>query len=94
MKTLFKIFFVFFLAILLSSCASSVESLQRATAKEAGNTKTEDVSIYNVDRGATTVSWYAKTPSGCYECDADDMVRQVHCVKVDCDSSKMSAPEK
>jgi len=79
-----KLFFIFALAFVLSSCASSIENLQRATANEVGNTLTRDVTIYNVSRGATSVSWQAKTPSGCYECDADDMVRRVHCVKVDC----------
>lgn len=72
------------LIFLFCSCASSVENLQRATAQEVGNTLTKDVTVYNVKRGTTTVYWQAKTPSGCYECDADDMVRRVHCVKVDC----------
>ena len=94
MKTLVKIFFFFSFVFLLSSCASSVDSLKRATAKEVGNTRLDDVKLYNVDRGVSTVSWYAKTPTGCYECDADDMVRQVNCVKVDCDSLKMTEPEK
>ena len=71
-----------------------MDSLKRATAKEVGNTRLDDVKLYNVDRGVSTVSWYAKTPTGCYECDADDMVRQVNCVKVDCDSLKMTEPEK
>lgn len=71
-------------AVLVSSCASSVENLQRATANQVGNTLTQDVTIYNVHRGVSSVSWQAKTPSGCYQCDADDMVRQVHCVKIDC----------
>ena len=89
-----KLIFIFALALLLSSCASSIESLQRATANEAGNTLTRDVTIYNVNRGVTTVSWQAKTPSGCYECDADDMVRRVHCVKVDCAKIDTTKPEK
>ena len=94
MKTIAKIFFFISLVFLFSSCASSVESLQRATAKQIGNTRLQDVTIYNVKRGVSTVSWYAKTPTGCYECDADDMVRQVNCVKVDCDSLKMTEQEK
>jgi hypothetical protein len=79
-----KIALLFFLSFFLVSCASTSESLQRATAIGVGNTLTEDVTIYNVNRGMSSVSWQAKTPSGCYECDADDMVRNVHCVKVDC----------
>jgi len=87
MKT--NIYFVAFLLLVslsFISCASTEGSLQRVTAKEIGNTRTSDVIVYDIDRGATTVSWKAKSPSGCYECDADDMVRNVHCVKVECDS--------
>ena len=88
-----KLIIVFALALLLCSCASSIESLSGATAKEVGNTLTKDVTIYNVHRGATTVSWQAKTPSGCYECDAEDMMRQVRCLKVDCSKIDTSKPE-
>ena len=86
-----KVLILFVLAILICSCASTTGNLQRATADEVGNTLTKDVTIYNVNRGVTNVSWFAKTPSGCYECDSDDMVRRVHCVEVDCakiDTSK------
>ncbi len=69
---------------MLSACASTNDNLQRATATEVGNTRTSDVAVTNVNRKATSVSWTAKAPAGCYECDADDMVRKVHCVKVDC----------
>ncbi len=69
---------------ILCACASSSDNLQRATATEIGNTRTSDVSLSDVDRKATSVSWKAKAPAGCYECDADDMMRKVHCVKVDC----------
>jgi PBP1b-binding outer membrane lipoprotein LpoB len=79
-----KIALLLFLSLFLFSCASTSENLHRATANEVGNTLTKDVTIYNVNRGMSSVSWQAKTPSGCYECDADDMVRHVHCVKVDC----------
>jgi hypothetical protein len=65
--------------------ASSVDNLKRATAKEIGaDTRTDDVSISNVKRKATSVKWYAKVKDVCYECDADDMVRTVHIVKIDC----------
>lgn len=69
---------------LLGGCASSNDNLQRATAQEIGNTLTNDVAVSDVNRKATNVSWKAKAPAGCYQCDADDMVRKVHCVKVDC----------
>lgn len=69
---------------LLAACASSNDNLQRASAIEIGNTRTGDVTVSDVNRKAMSVSWKAKAPAGCYECDADDMVRKVHCVKVEC----------
>jgi hypothetical protein len=78
------------LAGFLCSCASSNENLQRATAQDIGNTLTNDVSVSNVDRKVTSVSWAAKGPSGCYQCDADDILRRVHCVKVDCATGKQT----
>jgi PBP1b-binding outer membrane lipoprotein LpoB len=91
--TMKAMFVIAALALLLCSCASATENLQRATAEEAGNTLTRDVTIYNVNRGATSVSWQAKTPSGCFDCDSDDMVRRVHCVKVDCSKIDTTKPE-
>ena len=76
------------LIALLCFCASAGGNLQRATAQEIANTLTNEVVVSDVDRHATSVSWSAKTPSGCYQCDADDMVRRVHCVKVDCATGK------
>lgn len=72
------------LTAMLCACASTNDNLQRATAVEIGNTRTGDVTVSDINRKATSVSWTAKAPAGCYECDADDMVRKVHCVKVDC----------
>lgn len=79
-----KLFISFFYALLFCSCVSSVGSLQRVTASEIGDTSTDEVDVYNVNRGATSISWEAKTPSGCYKCDADDMLKRVHCIKVKC----------
>ena len=78
---------------LLCSCASTTENLERATADEIGNTLTSDVSVSNVQRKATSVAWSAEAPSGCYECDADDMVRRVHCVKVICATGEQTDEE-
>lgn len=78
------------LTILLSTVeifaqASSQENLKRATAKEIGsNTRTDDVTVSNIKRKMTSVTWNAQANGVCYECDADDMVRSVHIVKVDC----------
>lgn len=65
--------------------ASSQENLRRATAKEiGGNIRTDDVVVSNIKRRMTSVTWNAQVNGVCYECDADDMVRSVHIVKVDC----------
>jgi len=39
----------------------------------------------------TSVTWNASANGICYECDADDMVRSVHIVKIDC--AKLPAPK-
>jgi len=78
----------------LFSQASSVENLKRATAKEIGNnTRTEDVVISNIKRKATSVKWSAKINDVCYECDADDMVRSIHIVKLDCSLVAVEPPK-
>jgi hypothetical protein len=75
------------------SQASSTENLKRATAKEIGNnTRTDDVSVSNIKRKITSVTWNAQANGICYECDADDMVRSIHIVKIDC--SRVPAEKK
>ena len=83
-----KVLLVLF-TLLLTSCASTIPNLQRESARNIGNNlMSKDVIISNVKRGVTSVSWSASTPSGCYECEADDMVRRTNCVKVDCNKNK------
>ncbi|KFJ42725.1 hypothetical protein IBE48_04855 [Francisella philomiragia] len=65
----------------LAGCASSEANLKMATAKQIGNVVSDDVSVSNIDRGATTVNWQAKANDTNYKCEADDMVRSVNCVK-------------
>ena len=67
----------------LAACASSVESLQSASAMSIGNnTRPASVTISNVQRGATEVRWTASVPGGAtYSCEADDMVRRPYCLK-------------
>jgi hypothetical protein len=70
------------LAMLLVACASTGDNLQRETARNiGGNLSPDQVAVSEVDRGVTSVKWKAVTPSGKYECSADDMVRRVVCVK-------------
>ncbi|QMU63586.1 MAG: hypothetical protein GKR88_04350 [Flavobacteriaceae bacterium] len=70
--------------LMLNSCKSTSASLQRATATTIGNTLASQVSISNVKRGGSNVSWEAKKDGKCYKCEADDMVRRTNCVKVEC----------
>ncbi len=68
--------------LFVSGCASTTESLERATAMSIGNnTAPESITVSDVDRGVTTVKWSAVAPSGHYSCSADDMVRRPYCVK-------------
>jgi len=67
--------------MLCSACASSPENLQRETARFIGGTIPQQVTVSNINRGATNVSWDAETPKGKYGCNADDMLRRVLCVK-------------
>jgi hypothetical protein len=67
--------------IVLAGCASTTENLQRETARNIGDLHPDKVTVSNVNRGVTSVTWEADTPKGPYSCSADDMVRRVHCVK-------------
>ena len=70
-------------SILLVGCASNTESLQRESARNiGGNLRPGDITVTDVNRGAMNVYWKATTPKGTkYDCNADDMVRRVNCVK-------------
>ncbi len=64
-----------------TACASSGGNLQRETAAFIGTIAPDDVTVSDVQRGATQVKWQAATPKGRYACSADDMVRRTYCVK-------------
>ena len=68
-------------ALLLVGCASTPDNLARETARSIGGLRSDQVAITDVKRGATSVRWVATTPSGVYDCEADDMVRRVNAVK-------------
>ena len=72
---------VVLLVLVIAGCASSDENLQRETARLVGDVLSNQVTISNVDRGATSVTWEADTPKGHYKCEADDMLRRGNCVK-------------
>jgi hypothetical protein len=68
-------------ALLLVGCASTPDNLARETARAIGGLRPEQVTISDVKRGATSVSWTATTANGTYDCSADDMIRRVNAVK-------------
>jgi hypothetical protein len=70
-----------FTALFLIGCASTPHNLARETARVIGGLRSDQVSIPNIERGATDVRWVATTPNGIYDCEADDMVRRVNAVK-------------
>jgi len=74
-------FALLIIGIAFAGCASTSENLQRETARNIGDVHPDKVTVSNVNRGVTSVSWEAETPKGPYSCSADDMVRRVHCVK-------------
>lgn len=81
---------IIYLAIIgifsLASCKSTTVGLQRATATSIGNTLSSEVTVKNIKRGMTSVSWEAKKKNQCFKCEADDMVRRTNCVKVECEN--------
>lgn len=82
MNKTIQIIGVSIVATIMCGCASTGENLQRETARSIGeNTSPEQVTVTNVDRGATNVTWKATAPTGNYDCSADDMVRSVLCTK-------------
>ena len=78
MKTLFTIVTA---AFLLVGCASTPGNLSRETARTIGGLRSDQISVSDVKRSVTSVRWVATTPSGVYDCEADDMVRRVNAVK-------------
>lgn len=68
-------------ALMLAGCASTTDNLARETARTIGGLRSDQVAVSDVRRGITSVSWVATTPSGVYDCEADDMVRRVNAVK-------------
>jgi len=71
------------ITVLLAGCASTQGNLSRETARTIGGLRSDQVIVSDVRRGVTSVSWVATTPSGIYDCEADDMVRRVNAVKRD-----------
>jgi hypothetical protein len=68
----------FYMIKKMGGSASSEANLQRETGRIL-NVDPVRISVYEIDRHATNVSWKATTPDGTYNCSADDMVRRPAC---------------
>lgn len=80
---MFKAISIVSLAVALSACASSDQSLQTATASSIGGRVTPDrVVVDSVERGMMNVTWTATVNGQRYTCSADDMVRRPYCAPV------------
>ena len=82
MKKYIQVIGVSIIPTFIFGCASTGDNLQRETAHPiGGNVSPEQVTDSDIYRGATNVKWKASTPTGSYDCSADDMVRRVLCIK-------------
>lgn len=73
---------IFSFLVAVAGCASSTDNLQRATAQSiGGNLSPDRITIANVDRGLSNVSWTADAAGRTYSCSADDMVRRPYCAR-------------
>jgi hypothetical protein len=82
MKNYIQVIGVSIVAIFMSGCANTDANLMRETARSiGGNVSPEQVTVTNVDRGMSTVTWKATAPTGNYDCNADDIIRRVLCTK-------------
>ena len=57
-------FLLLIVGLVGAGCASTTENLQRETARNIGDVHPDKVSVSNVKRGVTSVSWEAETPKG------------------------------
>jgi len=82
MKKYIQVIGVSIVASIMCGCANTDANLMRETARSiGGNVSPDQVTVTNVDRGMSNVTWKAAAPAGNYDCSADDMVRRVLCTK-------------
>jgi hypothetical protein len=55
---------------------------QKVTHETGQVTKSEDISLHDVERKSTTVAWQATTPNGEYYCSGDDMLYTSECTRL------------
>lgn len=65
------------IVMILSGCASSTENLKMVTASKIPDANPAEISIVQVKRGVTNVSWTAKYRGVTYAGQGDDMLRNV-----------------
>lgn len=69
--------------LILVGCASTTANLERESARAIGGITSSEVSVFDVRRGMSDLSWSVQSPRGRYQCQADDMLRRVNCVKAE-----------
>jgi hypothetical protein len=68
----------------LAACATTDDSLRHESAASIGGSVTPAaVTVTNVARGMSSVTWSATASKKVYDCAADDMLRRVRCVARD-----------
>lgn len=78
---MFKEIAVVLLAVALSACASSDQSLRAASASSL-RVAPDRIAVADIQRGMMDVTWTANANGRRYACIADDMVRRPSCVAV------------
>lgn len=82
MKKYIKAIGVSIIATIMYGCANTDANIKRETARSiGGNVSPEQVTVTDVDRGMSSVTWKAAAPTGNFNCSADDMMRRVLCTK-------------
>jgi hypothetical protein len=67
------------LGIMCTACQSMNSDLREETARVIGTYSPGDITVSDVERGATVTTWRAETPKSTYKCSADNTLRRVKC---------------
>jgi hypothetical protein len=82
MKKYIQVIGVSIIATIMYGCANTDPNIIRETARViGGNVSPEHVTITNIDRGMSSMTWEAAAPTGNYNCSGDYLLRRVLCDK-------------